>query len=104
MQAQAYEGYIENGRFYHSGNVNQLTGRRRAIITILDEPIPKTSTDNEKFILEFEKLSEQIEKEDKELRADWLKRLNTAINLSLDEELPEFQRSKIMRESINLTD
>ena len=43
MQAQAYEGYFENGQFYVAGRSVHLPERRRAYITILDEPI----TDNE---------------------------------------------------------
>jgi len=38
---QAYEGYFENGRFYISGETTHINinGRRRAFITILDEPL-----------------------------------------------------------------
>ena len=35
---QAYEGYYENGHFYPVGQTMRITGRRRAFITILDEP------------------------------------------------------------------
>jgi len=35
---QAYEGYFENGNFYPAGQTMRATGRRRAFITILDEP------------------------------------------------------------------
>ena len=36
---QAYEGYYENGKFYTVGQtVLPILGRRRAFITILDEP------------------------------------------------------------------
>ena len=37
---QSYEGYFENGRFYAVGRqaAYHIEGRRRAIITILDEP------------------------------------------------------------------
>ena len=35
---QAYEGYFENGNFYPVGQTMRVTGRRRAFITILDEP------------------------------------------------------------------
>ena len=39
-QMQAYEGYFENGRFYMIGETAHIniTGRKRAFITILDEP------------------------------------------------------------------
>ena len=40
MQAQAYEGYFENGQFYSSGLTEaHIEGRRRAFITIFDEPV-----------------------------------------------------------------
>lgn len=45
MQAQAYEGYVENGRFYPQGNTIHLTGRFRAMLTILDVPTHDTSTE-----------------------------------------------------------
>jgi hypothetical protein len=35
---QAYEGYFEDGHFYPVGRTAQVTGRRRAFVTILDEP------------------------------------------------------------------
>ena len=35
---QACEGYVENGKFYPVGRTLFSTGRRRAFITILDEP------------------------------------------------------------------
>ena len=37
---QAYEGYFENGQFYISEQTTHINikGRRRAFITILDEP------------------------------------------------------------------
>ena len=39
MQAQEYEGYFENGQFYSAGLTEaHIKGRRRAFITILDEP------------------------------------------------------------------
>jgi len=34
----AFEGYIENGRLYPVGLPAGITGRRKAIITVLDEP------------------------------------------------------------------
>ena len=37
MQAQAYEGYFENGQFFTSGRTIQLPEQRRVYITILDE-------------------------------------------------------------------
>ena len=42
---QAYEGYFENGRFYISGEPAHINikGRRKAFITILDEPFKKNT-------------------------------------------------------------
>ena len=42
---QAYEGYYENGKFYISGETAQINikGRRKAFITILDEPYKKNT-------------------------------------------------------------
>ena len=37
MQAQAYEGYFENGRFYAAGKAIHIPERQRVFITILDE-------------------------------------------------------------------
>jgi len=42
MQAQAYEGYFENGRFYIAGQTIQIPERQRVVITVFNEPI----TDN----------------------------------------------------------
>lgn len=41
---QAYEGYFENGRFYTTGQITHIKGRRRAIVTILDEPAKEEVT------------------------------------------------------------
>ena len=35
---QTYEGYFEDGRFHQSGQTLRIAGRRRAFVTILDEP------------------------------------------------------------------
>jgi len=42
---QAYEGYFEKGRFYPIGASLSVQGRRRAILTMLDDPLDgKTDT------------------------------------------------------------
>ena len=41
---QAYEGYLEKGRFYPMGTPVSIEGRRRVILTILDEP-PREKSD-----------------------------------------------------------
>ncbi|MDR1061511.1 MAG: hypothetical protein LBL83_09980 [Clostridiales bacterium] len=43
MQAQAYEGYFENGNFYTAGKTIRIPERQRIYITVLDEPV----SDNE---------------------------------------------------------
>ena len=39
MQAQAYEGYFNNGQFYVSGKAVRIPGRRRAVLTIFSEQV-----------------------------------------------------------------
>ena len=85
---QAYEGYFENGQFYPIGQTAHIKGRRRAFITILEEPPMQLKT---------------IDKDEYESRAAWLKRLKDAIDLSLDEEFPFLSRSQEMHEPVNLT-
>jgi tRNA(Ser,Leu) C12 N-acetylase TAN1 len=41
MNLQAYEGYFENGTFYPVGQVVNSPVRRRAFVTVLDEPTKK---------------------------------------------------------------
>jgi len=47
---QAYDGYLENGRFYIAGETAHINikGRKRAIITILDEPVRINTTGENK--------------------------------------------------------
>jgi len=40
---QAYEGYLEKGRFFPIGPPITMQGRRRAIITLLDGPMHERS-------------------------------------------------------------
>jgi hypothetical protein len=37
---QTYEGYLEKGRFIPIGPHVSIQGRRRVIVTVLDEPAP----------------------------------------------------------------
>jgi len=72
MQAQAYEGYFENGRFYPVGQIAHIKGRRRAYITILGEP---ARNDNiKKSMAEFDKLVD--DSADEILRAEDFPRFN----------------------------
>ena len=86
MQAQAFEGYVEGGQFYPKETPIRLTGRFRAILTVLDVPAQTTTA-----------LSSRME---------WLNRLEAAVSLSADEELPDwpFERSKEMRPPLDLAD
>lgn len=104
MQAQAYEGYFENGKFYTAGRIVNIPERQRVYIRILEEPI--TDNENAKAWQEFseEIKYQKIKDEDQELRIKWLEKLNTAIGLSLNEELPDIPRSTLMREPIGLSD
>jgi hypothetical protein len=81
MQAQAYEGYFENGSFFTEGRRTiKLPENKRVIITVLDEPIVNIQ----------EKSDEQGR------RLAWLKRLDEAIKESSDEELAYIPRSQEM--------
>ena len=63
---------------------------RRAVLTILDEPIRM--------------VGKGLSGEAQKLRSEWIKRLSTAIELSLDEELPDLQRQMCIRKPIDLTE
>ena len=82
---RAYEGYFEDGIFTAIGRPINIRGRRRAVLTVTDEQI-------------------QPSRNDQELRLAWLARLDKAIRLALDEELPDMVRSAQMREPLVLTD
>jgi len=82
---QEYEGYFENGEFTPIGKSIKITGRRRAIMLVLDEPT-------------------QLSSEEKAFRTAWLKKLDEAIILSVNEDLPDFKRSSAMREPSDLID
>ena len=101
---QTYEGYVEDGKFFPIGLMKR-TGPRRAFLTVLDEPAPSPAPEKaEAFIEEFQRLGKDAMDEEQFLRAEWLKRLDAAISASLNEELPDFHRSMLMREPIDLSD
>jgi len=58
---QAYEGYFENGQFYPMMQAVRTFGRRRAFLTILDEPV--TNNEHLKAWQEFFKEIEEIDDE-----------------------------------------
>ncbi len=102
---QAYEGYWENGQFYPVGNTAKTPGRRRAFLTVLDEPAKQPeSKDASAFWEDRQRIDEEIELEDKKLRSEWLGRLHEAVDASMGEELPDLQRSAAMREPVDLQD
>jgi len=39
---KTFEGYLENDRFYPSGATMSILGRRKVVVTILDESEPVT--------------------------------------------------------------
>ncbi len=88
MQAQAYEGYFENGNFFTAGRTIELPENKRVIITVLDEPVVKI----------------QAKCDEQERCLTWLKRLDDAIKESSDEELVYISRSQEMRSPHGLTD
>jgi len=91
MQAQAYQGYLENGFFHTAGKTIKLPERKNMFVTILEEA-------NE------EEVSEESKDNEHELRLAWLLKLETAIDLALTEDFPLIPRSTEMREPINLAD
>jgi hypothetical protein len=86
MQAQAYEGYVESGQFYPKKIPIHLSGRFRAVLTVLDVPVQATTISSS--------------------RIEWLNRLEAAVALSAEEDLPDwpFERSKKIHPPLDLTD
>ena len=80
---QAYEGYIENGRFYPLGQPLDIQGRRRAIITVFDEPHRQDTNASP---------------------AVWLAEFNRLLEDSGDEELSmaDFPRANFTRENLEV--
>lgn len=51
---QAYEGYFENGHFFPIGQTVSIQGRRRVVMTVLDDSAPEqTETTQAKAWREF---------------------------------------------------
>jgi len=86
MQVQAYEGYVEGGQFYPKEIPIRLTGRFRAVLTVLDVPSQENINPPS--------------------RVEWLNCLEAAVALSTDEVLPDwpFERSKEMHSPLDLLD
>ena len=84
------EGYLEKGRFYPIGQTGEIRGRRRVLVTVLNDNISK--------VLDDEKTNKRT------VREAWLKKLHAAIDLAQDEDFPLLTRSKEMRPPHNLSD
>ena len=70
---RAYEGYLEQGRFYPTGPPVSIQGRRRVIITVLDEP--ERDDETVRRLAALDKFFADVE--------------------ANDEEVPEFERLKL---------
>ena len=102
---QAYEGYFENGQFYPVVKTANRPGRQRAFLMVLNESAESLKPKGTEGFLEgLNRLTKEAASEEKELRAAWLKKLDAAINLSLDENIPDIPRSTLMREPLDLAD
>jgi len=90
---QAVKAYYDEGKFVPLQPIRIPKGSR-AIVTILDFP------ENENI------MAGSPEVKAHESRMEWLNRLEAAIDLSTDEELPDiyFQRSKAMNPPLDLQD
>ena len=91
---QAVKAYY-NGDTFTPFKPVKIPKGSHAIVTILDFPI------SEEHYAKDEEQAVQVES-----RIEWLNRLEAAIDLATDEELPDwaFQRSKEMRPPLDLRD
>lgn len=104
---RTYEGNLVKGRFYPRGKAANIPDDCRVIVTLLDDTLHDDGETNIPVIIENEtsQVNEGIASADnRAMRKSWLEKLNAAILLALDEELPEMQRSQAMREPISLAD
>ena len=86
---QAIKAYYDEGKFVPFKPIKIPKGSH-AIVTILDFPI-----DEGQHTIEEGTVCDDS-------RVEWLNRLNDAIRLSMDEDLPDFPRIKTVREHLNL--
>lgn len=79
------EGYLDKGRFYPIGRTAEIRGRRRVLVTILNDSVTQVLDD--------------VNADKKVKRTAWLKRLHKAIGAAQDEDLPDeaFARDKTIR-------
>jgi hypothetical protein len=91
MQAQAYEGYFENGQFYPIGQIEHTSGRVRAFLTVFGETAQADTISYEKKASAQEWLDEfygLLSKANSELREEDFPRmaLNRNPELLINEE------------------
>ena len=77
------EGYLEKGRFYPIGHTGEIRGRRRVLVTVLNDNIAQ--------VLDNDKANKRAARE------AWLKRLEAAVDAAQDEDFPDIIRDKTMR-------
>ena len=80
--------------------INQIPIR----VSVTLDDVEKPRLRSEILTDEFFRFSEEAKVEEQQARVSWLKQLDAAINLSLDEELPDVLRSQSIREPLNLID
>ena len=99
MQAQVFEGYWENERFYPLEKPVCKVGRQRAFLTLIDEPIQNLAPIDipiGEMPEGFTALIDKVGQEEAQRRADWLKSLAEARELAKDEPLPVFPKRSIL--------
>ena len=72
MQVQSFDGIWENGNFSSLGLPIRKKGKQRAILTLLDEPIRDS----------------KINAADSPI--EWLTQMDEDLEISLEEEMPDF--------------
>jgi predicted secreted Zn-dependent protease len=75
---QAYEGYLENGRFFPLGVQTNISGRRKVILTVIDEPLEENGmTAHQKS---WKKFLEGIKRCEESLGDEFDKAMNERVN------------------------
>ena len=59
MRVQAYEGFLEGGQIFPLIPLVNVKGRRRVIITVLDEPIEENQPSPPEWLNEFNRLLDE---------------------------------------------
>ena len=100
---RAINGFLENGRFTPLDNV-ELPQRANAILVIQDTARPSKRHNVRATRVNMKRSANDVQTEDRELRAAWLERLGVAVDRSLHEDFPDIKRSPVMREPLNFTE